>query len=400
MDEQHAPTRAAALARLVDFAPRMGRAYAEGRNTDPGPGARRDVSLLSPYLRHRLLTESEAIGTALAEHGAEGAQIFVQEVFWRSYWKGWLQLHPSVWDDYVARVAADHARLRTEGGLRRAFETAATGATGIAAFDAWAHELVNHGWLHNHARMWFASIWCFTLRLPWTLGADLFLRHLKDGDAASNTLSWRWVIGSQTRGKHYVATAQNIARFTAGRFAPQGELDEAPEPILEAEPPPAVPLVRPDPPPTGRVALLLHEDDLGVESLDLGGATVVAVAGLAMPAARSPAGCSPVVAAFTGGALADALGRAAARFGVVAERLAADDLPAWAARCGATPIVTPEAPVGWTDDALVASGVRLHRLRREWDAACWPLATRGFFPFRKRIPELLRRLDPRPPGAA
>ena len=96
------------------------------------------------------------------------------------------------------------------------------GATGIDCFDAWARELVATGYLHNHARMWFASIWIFTLRLPWELGADFFLRHLIDGDPASNTLSWRWVAGLQTAGKTYLATAENIARFTGGRFAPQG----------------------------------------------------------------------------------------------------------------------------------------------------------------------------------
>ena len=43
--------------------------------------------------------------------------------------------------------------------------------------------------------MWFASIWIFTLKLPWQKGAEFFLRELYDGDAASNTLSWRWVAG-------------------------------------------------------------------------------------------------------------------------------------------------------------------------------------------------------------
>ena len=61
--------------------------------------------------------------------------------------------------------------------------------TGIEGFDDWARELVDTGYMHNHARMWFASIWIFTLRLPWALGADFFLRHLLDADAASNTLS-------------------------------------------------------------------------------------------------------------------------------------------------------------------------------------------------------------------
>ncbi len=75
------------------------------------------------------------------------------------------------------------------------------------------------GYLHNHARMWFASIWIFTLRLPWELGADFFLRHLLDGDPASNTLSWRWVGGMQTMGKTYLARADNIATLH-GRAVP------------------------------------------------------------------------------------------------------------------------------------------------------------------------------------
>ena len=85
-------------------------------------------------------------------------------------------------------------------------------------------ELRTEGWLHNHTRMWFASIWIFTLRLPWPLGAALFEHHLKDADAASNTLSWRWVAGIQTPGKHYLARAENIARYTNGRFDPRGDL--------------------------------------------------------------------------------------------------------------------------------------------------------------------------------
>ncbi|MBY0335215.1 MAG: deoxyribodipyrimidine photolyase, partial [Acetobacteraceae bacterium] len=227
----------------------MGAAYAQGRNTDPGPGRRRDVAMLSAHVRHRLVTEAELVGTALARHGPRAAETFIQEVFWRSYWKGFLELRPAMWAGYRARVAADHAALATQGGLRRGYEAAAAGATGIGCFDAWAAELQETGWLHNHARLWFASIWIFTLRLPWTLGADLFLRHLADADAASNTLSWRWVAGIQTPGKHYLARAENIARHTGGRFDPRGELDEDATPLAEAGPPPPGPLPPADAPP-------------------------------------------------------------------------------------------------------------------------------------------------------
>ncbi len=95
-----------------------------------------------------------------------------------------------------------------------------SGSTGIDCFDHWAQELADTGYLHNHARMWFASIWIFTLELPWQLGADFFLTRLLDADPAANTLSWRWVAGLHTPGKHYLARASNIEKFTLGRFNP------------------------------------------------------------------------------------------------------------------------------------------------------------------------------------
>ncbi|WP_203073629.1 FAD-binding domain-containing protein [Falsiroseomonas ponticola] len=394
MTEPFPADRAAALQRLRDFTPRMGRHYAEGRNTDPGPGQRRDVSWLSPAIRHRLVTEAEVAGAAVAAHGPRGAEKFIQEVFWRSYWKGFLELRPGMWRAYQAARDADRAAIRGNALAR-----AEGGATGIACFDAWVAELREAGWLHNHARMWFASIWIFTLRLPWTLGADFMLRHLRDGDAASNTLSWRWVAGIQTPGKHYVARASNIARYTEGRFDPAGELEEDPAPVEAPPPPRPGALPGADRLPEGPFALLLHEDDLHPESLLPAGARVAAIAGVAVPEARSPLGCSSLVAQGVEAALADGLARAAARWGMPAARIAVTDLPAWAAGHG-LPVVTPWAPVGWTADRLAGSGVAMRRLRRDWDEACWPRATKGFFPFRESIPTLLGRLLPDQPSAS
>lgn len=375
------PSRTAALESLAAFTPLMGRAYAEGRNFDPGPGKPAHVSALSPYIRHRLITEQEVLSAAIAAHGAEVADKFIQEVFWRSYWKGWLVQRPAVWDAYRARVAAG-VQASPEG-----YQAAVTGQTGIACFDAWVQELIETGYLHNHARMWFASIWTFTLRLPWELGADFFLRHLLDGDAASNTLSWRWVAGLHTRGKHYVARAENIARYTGGRFAPHGALNEKPLPLQEPEAPAPRPISALPAPPRGPVVLLLHEDDLHPESLPLAGLEVRRVVGLCCPEARSPLGAAPLVQRFVAGALEDGLGRAARHFGVPAESVAFDDLPDILRH---EAVVMPEAPIGWVADALHPYGVA--PLRRPWDAACWPLAGRGFFPFAQHIPRLCAEL--------
>lgn len=382
------PSREAALARLAQFAPHMGRDYAAQRNTDGGEGAR-CVSALSPHIRHRLVTEAEVVGTALAHHGPARAEKFIQEVFWRSYWKGYLELRPVMWRDY-RRAVADAPR---PDGL----DAAMRGETGIACFDAWARELVETGWLHNHTRMWFASIWIFTLRLPWVLGAEFFLHHLADADAACNTLSWRWVAGIQTPGKHYLARAENISRYTEGRFNPRGQLNETAAALVEPPPPPAGRLPAEDATPSGPVALLLHEDDLGFWPE---GCQVVAVGSLIFPSGRSRFGAGRIASGFTRAAAADAGQRAAARIGGTPCQLALEEVAAWARAAGASRIATAWAPVGWTADALAVlrlDGVTLHRLRRPWDAACWPLATRGYFPFRENIGRLIAELRPLPP---
>lgn len=374
MDFPHPLTRADGLARLAEAAPRLGRAYAHGRNADHGPDRAPATSALSPYLRRRLITEAEAVAAALSAHGPANAEKFVSEVFWRTYFKGNLETRPQVWADYQARAAAGHERLAREPGLARAYEAAIEGRTGVDGFDDWARELTAHNWLHNHTRMWFASIWIFTLGLPWALGAEHFLSHLIDGDPASNTLSWRWVAGLHTRGKAYAATAENIRRYTDGRYAPKG-LNEHPRALDEPDPGPA----RAPPPtgvaPAGEVALLMHLDDLHPESPPLGAARVVRVAGLVEHAP----GAVEAVRAADDGAMTDALARAAAHFGCPVVEAAYG----WA---GDLPIVTAHAPIGPSAAALPASAIRL---RRDWDSLTWPHATKGFFNVRAQIPRVL-----------
>ena len=308
-------TRDAALERLATLVPRLGRTYADTRNTARDLNEEATTSALSPYLRRRVLTEHEVAAAALAGHGP-GAHKFVEEVFWRTYFKGHLETHPAIWDGYQRLVAEGRAHAASNAGLRRAVAEAEEGRTGIEGFDDWARELVAHNWLHNHARMWFASIWIFTLKLPWALGADFFMRHLLDADPASNTLSWRWVAGLHTRGKPYAARAENIRRYTDGRFDPRG-LNENPVP-LDEPPVPAIPVPPAGPAPAGEIALLLHGDDLHPESLPLDGATVVRVGGVLVHAD----GSVERVRAADRAAMADALARAGAHFGCPAQPVA------------------------------------------------------------------------------
>lgn len=403
-------SREAGLQRLHGFIADGAARYARLRNLDPGPDAPAHVSRLSPYVRHRLVLESELVGAAMARHGYGAVEKFVQEVFWRSYWKGWLELRPAVWSAYRDAIGLRERAFGTGEPCRR-LARAQQGRTGIDCFDAWVVELQASGHLHNHARMWFASIWTHTLGLPWELGADFFLRHLLDGDPASNTLSWRWVAGIQTAGKAYLARADNIEKYTGGRFSPGGLSERASIPVEPAPPAPR-PLATLPTLPAGPAALLLTEEDLHPESLPLAGVDVVAVATAHAVAERSRAQVSPLVLDFTEAAQADARTRASAHFGCAAERLpalAAEPLLQWCRRTGVRTLVTPFAPVGPARDrlrsiarTLAAGGVSLHPVRRAWDDATWPLATRGFFVFAQRIPALL--LDPGlvalPPAAA
>lgn len=386
------PSRAAGLDRLANFAPRAGQAYALGRNTDPGPGKPTAVSQLSPYARYRLLTERDIVTAVLASHSLASAEKYVQEVLWRTYWKGWLELRPMVW----SRFLEQRDRQRDGFADGRAITDAENGRTGIEGFDDWARQLVATGYLHNHARMWFASIWIFTLRLPWALGADFFLRHLIDADAASNTLSWRWVAGLQTVGKTYLATADNIARYTGGRFAPVGLAQEA---FAITEPPvEAARALRVLPTlPRGQVSLLLvtHED-MTPESAFPADTEIAAAIAIADDRLLWGASARQFVAAAT----RDVAARVTTILGCEAQLATTLDpstLIAAAQMAGVRQIATAYAPVGPVADTLANvahqladEGIALVQCRRAWDAELWPHAKRGFFPFKAHIPAYLR----------
>ena len=207
-------TRAKAVENLENFLEKGLSEYSRSRNFDYGPEKRNNVSCLSPYITHGVLNEIEIIKKSLSKFSFSKNEKFIQEVLWRTYWKGWLELRPSVWSDYIINLNTIREKFKEDPNYLKAME----GTTNIECFDEWVKELKTYNYLHNHTRMWFASIWIFTLNLPWQLGAEFFLKHLYDGDAASNTLGWRWVAGIQTQGKHYLASEWNIKKFTNSRF--------------------------------------------------------------------------------------------------------------------------------------------------------------------------------------
>lgn len=397
------PARRAGLRRLDAFAHNAGALYTKLRNFDFGPERRDNVSGLSPYLRHRLLLEPEVLETTLSRHTLSVASKFVEEVFWRGYFKGWLEHRPRVWSDYREDVARYVRDLDSDSHLSARYTNAVDGNTGIDCFDAWAAELVSTGYLHNHARMWFASIWVYTLGLPWQLGADFFYRYLVDADPASNTLSWRWVCGLHTQGKTYLARAANIARYTDNRFNPEGQLAGSAPPLNESRVyRPSSPPGEQTIPPEARFGLLVTEEDGCPESL-LDGRVPVSILGAVATSRRSPLGVGPRAAEFVSGAVADAVERTARSLGVAGEVSGLDDWPdvmvEWARRRRLNVIATAYAPVGPVAELLAQASeklarleVALVRLRRPYDSATWPHARRGYFQLRQQIPAILDEL--------
>ena len=208
-------SRAKALDKLNNFVENNLSEYSKLRNFDYGPDNRSNISCLSPYITHGIINEKEVIKKSLDKFSFTKNEKFIQEVLWRTYWKGWLELRPSVWTDFLIELKKIKGDFQNNQNYKNAIE----GKTNVECFNYWVNELKENNYLHNHTRMWFASIWIFTLNLPWQLGAEFFMQHLYDGDAASNTLGWRWVAGIQTQGKHYLASEWNIKKFTNNRFS-------------------------------------------------------------------------------------------------------------------------------------------------------------------------------------
>ena len=401
MSSVFSPSREAALSRLEEFVPNAGSVYAEKRNYDFGPTRRDNVSGLSPYLSHRLTTEREVIEAVLEKHKPKAAESFIQEVVWRTYWKGWLEGRPTVYAAWLRLLAEDRRRWPE----REDFQKAVAGETGIECFDSWVRELKETGYLHNHARMWFASIWIFTLKLPWSLGAAFFMEHLLDGDVASNTLSWRWVAGLQTKGKNYAATAKNIKKFTDGRFNPEGKLEESPPALGGPAGPNYIPPVdfpfRVSDKVGEEYALLLTPDDLAPEVGAIGDLKPKLVVALKPKDAATEWTYSERVGAFKEAAVADASKRAEALFGCSTVQLdLSEDPPATLQKLmsekSLTSLVYYEPFVGpWKEPVATLSsrdvGVKFFPLRRSWDGLLFPHAAKGYFHFKKHVfPQILR----------
>ena len=399
--EAFIPTREAGLKRLKEFAPLAGETYSNERNFDFSSTKKNSVSALSPWIKHRLITEEEVLIEILKYHSPHSAMKFIQEVFWRGYFKGWLEQHPTVWSHHNEKLIKEYTKLENNKFIKENYMSAINGETGIECFDFWCEQLKSTGYLHNHVRMWFASIWVFTLKLPMELGADFFMLHLIDADAASNTLSWRWVSGLHTKGKAYAARASNIEKFTNGQFNPSGQLVEDINPLTENIDHPLVTLPQLDKSIQKDAVLLVTEEDCSPEtSLEIKDFEVE-ILPLYLEK-KYPRWIEPnnSVRFFSNTAVQNTCQRLG-QLGVekIDKTKWTDTILEASDRLGTKNIIIPKVPVGAVKSKLrkvkknlAEHDIYINEHYKNYDMYTWQHASKGFFKLKKQIPNILHQL--------
>jgi deoxyribodipyrimidine photo-lyase len=199
--------RKASEARLVQIEPSR---YGFSRNYLSGA-----VTRLSPYLRHGVLSlhEVKERGFALVRDRLHAAK-FVTELAWRDYWQRlYAVMGKGIWQDREELKTGQPVAAYSQDLP----EDIRQGRTGLTCMDAFVEDLKATGYLHNHARMWFAAYLVHWRRVAWQAGARFFLQHLLDGDPASNNLSWQWVASTFSH-KPYFFNRENLEKYTEGVY--------------------------------------------------------------------------------------------------------------------------------------------------------------------------------------
>lgn len=179
------------------------------------------VTYLSPYISRGVISVKQ-VQESILERGFSRRAIekFLQELAWREYFQRvWQTKRDSLFEDikYPQSNVVHHQMI----------ESIVNATTGIDAIDQSINEFYNTGYLHNHVRMYIASITCNIGRAHWFLPSPWMYAHLLDGDLASNTCSWQWVAGAFASKKYY-CNQENLNRYM--QSAQQNTfLDVAPE---------------------------------------------------------------------------------------------------------------------------------------------------------------------------
>jgi len=370
-------SRAKAINQLDNFVENNLAEYSRLRNFDFGPEKRLNVSCLSPYITHGIINEKEVIKKSLSKFSFSKNEKFIQEVLWRTYWKGWLELRPNVWTDYLLELD----KIKNEFQNNQDYLSAIEGKTNIDCFNEWVNELKENNYLHNHTRMWFASIWIFTLELPWQLGAEFFMQHLFDGDAASNTLGWRWVAGIQTQGKHYLASEWNIKKFTNNRFQNIKLNENAPPKVSEK----SYNIVKQNftnPQNVEEKNLLVFENNLSFEITDFKDKNFKKIYLVSNKNDNRSIKLSEKLLKFKSQLIEDQEKRLKDQ-SIDCEIINISEITNIENCCGLYPTI------GENLDFLNSNNLGIHFLYRNIDQNAWKYCNKGFFNFKKYIPKII-----------
>ena len=131
------PSKSYAIKNLNNFINQSLINYSKLRNFDFGPDKRSSTSCLSPYVTHGIINELEIIDKSLKKFSFFKNEKFIQEILWRTYWKGWLELRPNVWSDYLFELK----KIRREFKNNQKYLSAIKGKTNIECFNYWVNEL-------------------------------------------------------------------------------------------------------------------------------------------------------------------------------------------------------------------------------------------------------------------
>jgi deoxyribodipyrimidine photo-lyase len=176
--------------------------YAKSRNFITG-----DVTYLSPYISRGVISVKQVMQHIMSRgHSLYEIEKFVQELCWREYWQ-------RIWQSKGNEIFTDLKQTQLDVTNRGIALSIIEAKTRIDAIDKFILQMYEDGYMHNHVRMYVASIACNISKSHWSLPAEWMYYHLLDGDLASNHISWQWVAGSASSKKYY-ADQNNISKYT------------------------------------------------------------------------------------------------------------------------------------------------------------------------------------------
>jgi len=164
------------------------------------------VTKLSPYISRGVIS-TRFIYEKLVEKGfnLKKCEKFIQELAWRDFWQ-------QIWVAKGFLINEDLKRPQEDVNDYKISESLVQAKTSINSVDDEINNLYNNGYMHNHMRMYVASIATNIAKSHWKNPAKWMYYHLLDGDWASNALSWQWVAGSNSNKKYY-ANQDNINKY-------------------------------------------------------------------------------------------------------------------------------------------------------------------------------------------